>query len=247
MSQETAIKGNITIKEIHGHVLRLLDLLRNPEPGLSTWVKMYAHEMEWLSAFWNAVEEKDPLLKHRNDFRPGVCPQCNRPACDCLPPHYDFDKPKCGFTGCPLHRKFEAFACDICDGRLIDGYCINPACQRNPTDSVPPFGPCAVCGKPRGYPAEKEIRCPDCIPAHEVPFAYQPDKKVVEKFIVRIETDETPDYCGCRMCRDERQALWSAIIHAQITNRLKGTNPFHVSHGHKLTICIWANEQPHPA
>lgn len=74
------------------------------------------------------------------------------------------------------------------------------------------------------------------LPAHTVPFAYVPGKTVLEKFLVQIETPETSEYCGCPCCRNGRAALWRAILHAQITNRLKGTNPFRVSAGHKLTI-----------
>lgn len=40
---------------------------------------------------------------------------------------------------------------------------------------------------------------------HEVPFAYEPDKTVTEKFTVTIQTPESPDYCGCARCMNARR------------------------------------------
>lgn len=73
--------------------------------------------------------------------------------------------------------------------------------------------------------------------AHSVPFAHAPGKKVVEKFLIQVETPETSTYCACPTCSAGRRSLWRAIISAQINNRLNGADPFKI-HPNKHIVTI---------
>lgn len=72
---------------------------------------------------------------------------------------------------------------------------------------------------------------------HEVPFAYEPDRIVVEKFTVEIQTPETPDYCGCERCRKAIADFWRVYISNLLQRHLNDSDPLRVfPHKHEITV-----------
>lgn len=75
--------------------------------------------------------------------------------------------------------------------------------------------------------------------ACSVPFACQPDKTVVEKFTVEIQTPESPDYCACERCRTVRADFWETIIRAKLQHYSDHSDPLRVFPGqHKISVAV---------
>ena len=53
------------IDYLNKHVTSLKALLDDPQPGLSTWVEMYAIHMQAINDFWNGVKPEKKGYKER--------------------------------------------------------------------------------------------------------------------------------------------------------------------------------------
>jgi len=64
--------------------------------------------------------------------------------------------------------------------------------------------------------------------AHEVPFAQEPNKTVIEKLTVTISTPETGTYCGCPRCRVTRAEFWQLVIESKLQQFADHSDPFRI-------------------